>query len=233
MTQISGPEDIQKAWIKSFNEGNIEKIKTYYAGNSGIYQDENLRRLDDGGLEQIQKLHQDIGTLDDYSEVFYTEGRDGNVMSLGYLKKGKKLYSSLIAWRKVENNYYKEFETILEVNDGDILFHPKLLSAQRRNWEKFSNAHDPAGLIRNVYTSDAYYFNRGQIDQNREKIIDRYQYMANPNWKIRLEQRGLIPVSNHEVLEIGNFYSGGEGQYLLIWEKTSSGDWQIKLDFNF
>jgi hypothetical protein len=57
--------------------------------------------------------------------------------------------------------------------------------------------------------------------------------MTNPNWKIRLEQKGLIPVSNYEVLEIGNFYSGGEGQYLLIWEKISSGEWQIKLDFNF
>ena len=154
-------------------------------------------------------------------------------MSLGYLKSADDLFGILIAWRKKGEHYLKEFETIIKIEPQKISFEPEILNEQRRNWEKYSNAHDPAGLLENVYSPDSYYFNNGKIDQGRETITERYDYMKNQSWNIRLEAKGLIPVSEDVVLEIGKYYSTGEGQYLLIWEKQSTGTWQIKLDFNF
>ena len=58
-------------------------------------------------------------------------------------------------------------------------------------------------------------------------------YMKNENWRISLTPNEVLPVTSHLVMEVGTFKSGGEGQYLLIWEKNPAGKWMVSLDFNF
>lgn len=224
---------IQKNWINAFNSGEKEKIKEFYLPQAGIFMKGNLEKVGNSGYEALEILRKEVKEFDNYEPAFSTEARPGNVMTLGYLKSGENLYAVLIAWRKQGDAFLKEFETISRIGSQSIHFQSEKMTLQRRNWEKYSNAHDPKGLLENVYTEDAYYFSQGRINSGRSDITERYGYMKNPNWKIRLEEKGLIPVDESRVLEIGKYYSTGEGQYLLIWEKTQNDKWQIKLDFNF
>lgn len=230
---LHAQNDSQQKWIDNINDGNSGEWKKFYLDEAGIFVSGRLEKVKeyDGGHPIISAVV--TKKFDAFDFVFKTEGRAGNIMSLGYLKSAEDLFGVLIAWRKKGEQYLKEFETIIKIEPHNINFDPEILNKQRRNWEKYSNAHDPGGLLENVYSSDSYYFNGGKIDLGRETITERYGYMKNQNWNIRLEAKGLIPVSEDVVLEIGKYYSTGEGQYLLIWEKQSTGAWQIKLDFNF
>lgn len=233
VSQNSEYLQLQKKWISALNNKDNKNLQSFYLSSAGLYLSGNLDLISETRISELMNVVSSDENVDGYQETFMTEGRQGHVMTLGYIRQGEDLYANLSAWRKSESGFQKEFETLSKVMSGDIQFDLELFTSQRRNWEKYSNDHDPAGLINNVYTTDSYYLNGGRIDFGRTAIIERYAYMKRENWNIRLEAKGIIPVDQNVAYEIGKYYSTGEGQYLLIWEKQRKGEWQIKLDFNF
>jgi ketosteroid isomerase-like protein len=225
--------EYQKKWIKQLNSGNISALQEMYLDQAGLFSENELYISPKQREDILKEVKNQFGQFDGYAEAFQTKGNQGHLMTLGYLRSGEKVYPTIIAWRMVNGEYKKEFESIAELPSSEFDFPLEKLDLKRREWEKHSNNHDPESLIKKVYTPQSYYFNQGRKDKGREQIIKRYNYMTQPGWKIRLEKAGLIPVSSLQVWEIGKYYSNGVGQYLLIWEKQPDGSWQIALDFNF
>lgn len=225
--------ELQQKWIDYLNAGNDIALQEMYLDQAGLYSEGGLFTNQKKKAEILKRIKNEFGPFEGYAQVFQTKGNQGHLMTLGYLRGGEKVYATIIAWRKVKGEYKKEFESIAYLTSSDIVLPSEELDLMRREWEKHSNNHDPKTLIEKVYSPQSHYFNQGRIDQGREIIIKRYNYMTMDSWTIRLEKAGLIPVSDNQVWEIGKYYSTGEGQYLLIWEKQSDGEWQIALDFNF
>ena len=145
-----------------------------------------------------------------------------------------KPYISLTAWSKYESG--PEKKQVEYVDPYDLSAEEVNLEGideKRKLWVKFSNDHDPDALVNATYMESGYYLSSGRIRSGRPAIIEAYQYMNRPNWKIQLFPEHVVPVHADLIYEVGRYESTGQGSYMLIWVKDNEGKWMIMLDFNF
>lgn len=148
-------------------------------------------------------------------------------------RKDRPAYYILRAWRAKKVGGERIELEILLTADKFSRKAEKPIKRMRKRWERLSNLHQPEALVNQVYAPDAWYVNGGQVIQGQDTIAKRYSYMTRPNWSISLTAIETVQVDENTVLEIGEYYSGGPGNYVLLWKLDSEGEWRVKLDFNF
>lgn len=147
-------------------------------------------------------------------------------------RENRPSYYILRAWKA----FGEEKKIELEILMTEAAFEKKGLKAvkkMRKRWERFSNLKQPEALLYQVYAEDAWYVNGGKVIQGQSTIAKRYSYMKQSNWSISLNALGLVQVDEATVLEIGEYYSNGPGNYVLLWKKDPEKGWLVQLDFNF
>ncbi|MEO1417747.1 MAG: hypothetical protein AAFW00_20860 [Bacteroidota bacterium] len=107
------------------------------------------------------------------------------------------------------------------------------IEAARKKWMELCNAHDPAQLISQVYTKDAFYFNHKPPIQGTQAITAEYQYMARPNYQLTLMPHYVMPVQEDLAYEIGQCAGSYGGKYAIVWKKVDTGEWKVLLDSNY
>ena len=216
------------AWTQAVNEDL--RLSTQYAQKSICYCDGSLIQ----GADSISVyLSSRFGeNIKGFKSLHIEAQRKSRFMEIVRLvDEQDQTFVQFIAWKQMGDKWIREFEMIMDEAEVDS-FDETEIDAARNTWVEFSNAHDHLKLIETSYTEDGIYVNNGKYYEGRSSIAPRYSYMSNPSWKITLKGLFVLPISNDQVIEIGQFTSSGTGLYVILWERQTE-DWQAQLDFNF
>ncbi len=226
---------LQDAWLSAFNGNTLERsiLDVYVSNPVADYGDGfSVGKMD--VYLSLVNFRSEAGILTEAEQFGGTTDTRNNYLETGWMKgnENKTAYAYVTAWRNSGGNYNKEFEMVFAGAGKGKIPH-EAIAEKRRQWETFSNNHDPGQLVSEVYTPNAVYVNNGEVTRGRTQIARRYDYMSSPSWKISLTALHLLRVSDELVIELGKYVSSGEGRYVLIWKKQKDGEWLAELDFNF
>lgn len=227
---------IQSDWISSVNKGESPEQLLFPRGYL-LYVDGNVIRA--GEQSSADDLWID-GKLADYQQIRQFEHDEFRFLTLGDVLLDQNEHVLVTGWRKTETGWTKEIDLLLpQTSDSGISESVnRQLVKEREEWVELANQHEPAIHIRTSYTKDAVYFSNGEQSDGHSGITERYAYMKNPNYVVDLEASYLRQISDTRVLEVGRYFTGKErrgsgGIYVILWQKQSTDDWKIGVDFNF
>jgi ketosteroid isomerase-like protein len=109
---------------------------------------------------------------------------------------------------------------------------PAAMDMARTKWMELCNSHQASELVHQLYSPNAYYYNRGRLLQGREAITKEYQYMNSPNYGLTLTPKHIVRVSTEYAFEIGQCSGSYNKPYMLLWQKQPGGSWQVLMDSN-
>ncbi|NNF35894.1 MAG: hypothetical protein HKN68_17435 [Saprospiraceae bacterium] len=226
-------QDVSKEWlIQSFNKESIEnEWNNWYHSNYHVLDANGINAIAPDDKMAISRMSSIISQSGDLSINHKTITPSGHIMVISTINNKDEKYTLLTAIRKDKGQILKEFEYFQEISSDESIPYEDI-TTMRDLWQKHSNNNRPDLVVKEVYASDAYYLNRGNLLNDTEKIIKEYGYMLHPSWSIELVEAGSLRVSKDCVIELGT-YAEGRGQYLLIWHLQPSANWKIFLDFNF
>ncbi len=121
-----------------------------------------------------------------------------------------------------------EFISKKEFIDLDL----SVIDQRRADWIEYCNSHDAEGLVQNLYTENAVYYNHRPVIIGHEALSQVYQYMNNPRYSLNLIPLHVEVVSESIVFEIGQCEGSYNGKYMLVWQKGDDGIWRILMDSN-
>jgi ketosteroid isomerase-like protein len=103
----------------------------------------------------------------------------------------------------------------------------------RKEWMKWCNSHQAGELVKNLYTKDAYYYNRGRLLKGTESITEEYAYMNSPSYSLTLTPKHVELVNSEIAFEIGKCSGSYPNPYMLLWKRQDDGNWKILMDSNY
>lgn len=142
-------------------------------------------------------------------------------------------FAHLIIWSKENGSKQRIAEVIFEKSiekDNDI---PNELAKAREKWMKLCNSNKSGKLVKELYTENAIYFNRGRILRGHSQLANEYSYMDNPTYKLQLKPEHIEMVSEDIIFEIGMCSGSYPLPYVLVWNKQPDGVWKIYFDSNY
>ncbi|MEL6303668.1 MAG: hypothetical protein AAFQ20_02655 [Bacteroidota bacterium] len=226
--QSESTEKIQTAWLEALKSS--ESLASFYTEQSGIMLNDALHISAEEIRKQLSTFSKKVGLLKTYSQTEVFQLRDNQKFVTGtYETTNGKTLSSIIGWKR-NGTWTKAFEVIYEKTACDHLGENSVNQA-RELWEKHSNAHRPDLIVKEVFSENGKYFNRGTLYHGAE-ISGAYGYMNDESYTIKLESLHLSQVNCDMIYDIGTFEVGGKGLYTLIWQKKAD-TWKLLLDFNF
>jgi len=124
-----------------------------------------------------------------------------------------------------------EFLIIYKKSKADYNF--SAIDKSRLEWMSFCNSHEAKKLVKELYTPDAYYYNRGRLLKGTDALVTEYSYMNMPSYTLKLTPKHIVAVSSNTVYEIGQCSGSYPLPYMLVWQKQENGKWQILMDSNY
>jgi len=143
--------------------------------------------------------------------------------------KDNTIFKHLIIW----SNQHPEKRTFefISKSENTIPIAPEI-NKRREEWITLCNLHNIRGLVEELYTTNAIYFNHKPAIIGTDAIVKEYQYMNNVNYKLSLEPITVEMITENLALEIGQCQGSYNGKYILIWQKDHSNQWKILVDSN-
>ena len=216
-------------WMEAINNKDVILLGRLY--------DENALVMSKNGVDLSNRA--DIITLvegsdfvvNEVSTTMRIEANSQYDYEIGAFKnKSGGVMKHLIVWKKTDSIDIRELEFLAEA--GDISINTEDINMRRNSWMQLCNAHDAETLIRELYTENTMYYNLGRLLEGRTALTNEYAYMNNPNYRLKLNPILVEPVSNDIVFEFGQCEGSYNGKYVLVWQKTKNGEWQVLFDTN-
>lgn len=138
-------------------------------------------------------------------------------------------FKQLLILNKAENDN-REFEFVAPSKATSGI--ADKINKQREKWITLCNLNNASVLVRELYTSNSIYYNHRPVVVGHDAISKDYVYMNNPNYKLSLSPLKLEIVNETLAFEIGQCSGSYNGKYLLVWQKSKDGDWQVLVDSN-
>ncbi|SMO83380.1 hypothetical protein SAMN06265219_11255 [Gracilimonas mengyeensis] len=230
-------EDLQQQWLDILNKG--EDVSEFYWTNE--YQ--VFAELKVGEAQRIMDVvnSNENKLPGSYQQTDIFRHDEDRYVTVGDLYNEEDEILLVTGWRNTENGWKKEVDMYFspEEETGNSFEMVKAkLDERRQEWIKLANAHNPQKHVDELYTQETVYLANGSKSEGRQEVADRYYFMKNPNYEIGISKTKLWNIAEGHVLETGRYYVGGDydadgGVYVVLWELTGAGKWQVKLDFNF
>ena len=220
------PNDLWSCYVNT----DANALKSLYV--------ENAVKVDHTGItingSQNIVDHYSSATLkiDTIYPIFQIKANKKNTYNyeIGAFKTGDgKRYKHFVIWNNEEPNK-REFEFIAISNKLTPI--DLQINDRRAKWMTLCNQHDALKLVKELYTSNAVYYNHKPVVIGTEAIAKDYSYMNNQNYSLSLEPIKLEMVSENLAYEIGQCKGSYNGKYVLIWQKNTAGVWNILVDSN-
>lgn len=143
------------------------------------------------------------------------------------------VFEYLVSWQKVGDAWLRELEMLSRKTSDNAV--QNAINIKRELFSEIINEeHDVKELVETMYDREAYYYNRGNLIQGHEAIINTYFFMAKSDFNIILHSDLITQVNSDIAYEIGTWFSGGgQGKYILVWKKQVDMNWKILLDSNY
>ena len=167
-----------------------------------------------------------------YSKTFNAAVNPNLVYEIGELLLNNQSYQVMFIKRK--NNKQRQSIEFLVIyrNESPVTEH-SALKVKRDMWMEFCNTHQAGALVRQLYTKEAYYYNRGRLLQGTKALSTEYSYMNSPSYSLQLTPKHIVFVSPQIAYEIGQCSGSYPYPYMLLWNKTKNGQWKIMMDSNY
>lgn len=230
---LNAQEDFQQlheSWIKDFNEG---KYSEQFWENASLFLKGEVFDTKDAIYGKLLIYRSELKNIIAYEPLALISQKQNNYFDMGYYTTSTGKYAAITGWKRLKGSWLREIQIIYPLEKGQAKASTEIIKEYAAKWMKYSNAHDHAKLIEEVYSPDAVYANGGKVYMGRKEIIDRYAYMSNSSWQIELFPLKQLEVNDDILFEIGRYESNGIGHYVIVWKKQASGEWQACLDFNF
>lgn len=147
-----------------------------------------------------------------------------------FMDTAGNVYKQLVIWENHDADRSRVFELIEAAGMANSL--PSGITTRRALWMDLCNEHNVEGLVNELYTEDALYFNHKPLVKGRTALIREYQYMKNENYHLTLNPIIVEKVNEETVYEIGQCEGSYGGKYILIWKLGVDGNWRIWIDSN-
>lgn len=220
--------DLKMNFIRDLN--HQQAIEKYYWRQGGLFVEEQLFKHRDSIEAQIKKrplIHR-------FETLKLVEHDSSNCFEIGYYlsDSSSQKTSYLIAWKKEKNSWLKELE-VLYSNEVENNIPTSEIDLARSSWENYSNKHQPDSFVQHLYSPNCIYFNDGYIYRGTTALKEKYAYMSDADWRIRLASKSTMQVSDSLFYDIGQYASSGIGHYFILWQLQKDNQWKVLLDFNF
>ncbi len=225
-------EKFRNQWIDLYNARSID-INELYAKQSGLLINDQF--LFDQ-MPIAKRLHQETSTIQSAQTLATFKNDSNRYVEIGYYRLDGSDQAALYyitAWRKDSGSQWlRELDVIYDQKEK-ITDTPSLDFASNK-WEEWANKGHASKLVKNLYTEDAIYLNKGQASLGHKEIVGRYGYMY-PGYSIDLQPKQVAMVQPKLAFEIGYYDAGNgyTGHYVLIWKKQPDRSWKTNFDFNF
>ena len=180
-------------------------------------------------LEQYLKTSSPGWT--DYNTLFSVEAQTNPLVEyeIGHFKSSRSEYKTLLIRKQIEDEKKIQFEVIIPTSPHSSI--QETIAQRRQDWMTHCNAHEVEQLVNQVYGDPTFYFNRGSVIDNRDELIQEYDYMNRDDYNLTLTPLHFEPVSSSYAIEIGQCSGTYGGKYILIWKKVD-GVWKVWIDSN-
>ena len=204
---------------------HMRKDALILSQNGMVRGDEALK----GFINDFEAKH---GAVKSYKKEFSIEVNAVLDYEIGQITTASEAFKVMFLKRKDDPNAAKiEFLTLY--SDENPVAMPDGIDQQRNLWMQHCNAHQADKLVSEVYTPDAYYYNRGRLLQGTKAITAEYGYMNSANYSLKLTPKHVAFVSPNIAYEIGRCSGSYPLPYMLLWEKQANGTWQVLMDSNY
>lgn len=172
------------------------------------------------------------GIKDSYEKYFSIEVSSILDYEAGEVSVDSKLFSVMFLKRKGdESGPWIEFLIIYE-KEHDAKDQLSDVDRARKEWMRLCNAHRADELVKRLYASNAYYFNRGRLLQGTKSLTAEYSYMNSPDYSLKLTPKHIAFVTSDKAFEIGQCSGSYPNPYMIVWEKQADGRWVVLMDSN-
>ena len=167
-----------------------------------------------------------------YTKVFAIEVNGNLEYEIGGIVNNSGTYTVMFLKTKAAQDAYAiEFLTIYKNTPSEL--DAMAIDASRNLWMSLCNAHAADKLVEKLYTSQAYYYNRGRLLQGTKALTTEYSYMNMSSYALKLTPKHVVSVTPEIVYEIGQCSGSYPLPYMLVWQKQEDGTWQILMDSNY
>lgn len=184
------------------------------------------------GETVVSKIHATFGDVYDYSKDYRIIVNKALYYEMGEIKTDTQTYSVMFIQSKKANNS-SQIEFLIVYKNENTKLESSELNAFRKNWMELCNTHQVEKLVTELYSPEAYYYNRGRLLKGNQAITKEYGYMKSPNYNLKLSPKHITMVNNTIAFELGRCSGSYPLPYLLVWQKQDDGVWKIALDSNY
>ena len=187
-----------------------------------LSEDELIR-----GKSQIEAFVKDlVGSKEEmysYDKEFSIEVHADLHYEIGRLNIDSRSFAVMDLKRLDASEPEIDFLVIYEQKETSV--QPANLDESRTEWMRLCNAHQADKLVRQLYTSNAYYYNQGRLLEGTKALTAEYSYMNNPNYSLQLTPKHIVIVTSEIAYEVGRCSGSYPNPYMLVWKK--SGRWSM------
>lgn len=223
------------------NEKENTSNNKHLLGNIISQYDSNVIRISKTGFFKGQEnmktyllnLYNDQNKLVSYKSRFTIPVYQSLEYEIGTSEtKNDNQFAHLIIWSKENNLKKRVAEVIYEksIKNNEI---PIELTKAREKWMILCNTKQSEKLVKELYTENAIYFNRGRVLRGHSQLTKEYNYMDSPSYKLQLNPEHIEMVSEGTIFEIGKCSGSYHLPYILVWNKQPDGTWKIYFDSNY
>ncbi len=227
-TLINGSTE-QKDWVEQLNARS--------KAMAALYTDNAVKVLESGRVIEgaaaiadfYAKVSYQVDSLHGIKTIIANIDSSYEYEIAAFKTDDNRQFKKLIIWDRTSTKKKRTLEFVAEVGPVGI---ESAIEQQRVQWIDRCNAHDVKGLVRQVYSPEAIYYNHKPIIRGSEAIIQEYQYMNNENYQLTLRPIILEMVNEQCAIEIGQCVGSYKEKYILVWEKNKQNQWRILMDSN-
>lgn len=182
-------------------------------------------------LQDLQRQYGKITNIYTTERVLAREERGYHYEIGGFTTASQQAFKHLLILKQQGDTLRRELEFIAKSTpvDTSIL---TTIDQRRAEWMALCNAHNAAQLVKNLYRTDAMYYNHKPLLIGHVAIAQDYGYMNREQYSLKLTPIIVEPVNDQLVYEIGQCSGSYGGKYMLIWKKDAAGQWSLLMDSN-
>ncbi|MEM7299350.1 MAG: hypothetical protein AAF391_13920, partial [Bacteroidota bacterium] len=188
------------------------------------------------GSEKIEKYTSNFlsanGKIKSYKKSFDISVNQNLDYEIGEIQTANGMFSVMFLKNKPNSTSSTIELLVIYKNDspsGDL----DVLKNRREEWMKLCNSHKANELVKQLYSKEAFYYNRGRLLKGTSAISAEYGYMNSSSYSLQLTPKHIVFVTDDIVFEVGRCSGSYPLPYMLLWEKQTNGEWQVLLDSNY
>lgn len=209
-----------------------QDLATNYSSDVVGISDKGVIRGLDAMKSYLKDFESNYGSILELKTHYKRTVMGGLDYEIGSFRTDKgQRFAHIIIWQKNNDQVQKILEVNYKMSNTNEI--PDGITVARNKWVELCNSHKSDDLIRQLYTDDTIYFNRGRLLRGHDELSREYAYMQSPLYKLQLTPEHTEMVNDKMAFEIGKCSGSYNLPYIIIWTKQDDGSWKVFMDSNY